>query len=125
MTKQIVVAKNNTPLMVTIDGETVTTETMDCEREAISRIVKITEDCTVTLGYRDDDKERTETKEAKAGDLLIIFYDSDFPHKFILVENDEWVENIDAYTKKMEMLKAAKTASDENSCCPCCDDCGC
>lgn len=67
--------------------------------------------------------------EGKAGDIVITFYEGDFPNKVIIVNSNEWAENITAYENAEQKRKeewAAKNAADIPTCDKtCCDPCPC
>lgn len=79
-------------------------------RNAVSRVTLLTEDCIV--------KNKTEQKEAKAGDIVVVFYEESFPHKFVVISSEEWKENIEKYEEHQNENKVKKCSE--------CDDCaGC
>lgn len=55
--------------------------------------------------------------DVKPGDILIKFYENTFPNNWIVVNSNEWKENIETYNKKQE--EALK--EDAIKCCGCCD----
>lgn len=74
---------------------------VESSRGAVSNIYLIKEDTTVVFekdGYR---KEAL----AKAGDIVVCFYEDKFPNKVIIVNNQEWKENIEAYDNYMQEQK--------------------
>lgn len=93
--KTLLITKSN--YMVCVDPESMNVEDVEYAREAISRIVRIKEDCSVKSGE--------EVIEAKSGDILITFYDKEFPNRFVIVRSKEWTENLDAYEKAMERYR--------------------
>lgn len=99
--KTILITKSN--YMVCVDAESMNVEDVECSREAISRIFQIKEDCLVKSGEKEI--------EAKSGDILITFYEKEFPNRFVIVRSKEWTENLDAYEKAMESYRK-KTAAD-------------
>jgi len=100
--KTLLITKSN--YMACVDPESMNVEDVEYAREAISRIVLIKEDCLVKSGEMEI--------EAKSGDILITFYDQDFPNRFVVVRSKEWVENLDTYEKLMESY-----AADDTDCC--------
>ena len=49
------------------------------------------------------DRDRhVEEFDVKAGDIILAFWDIDFPHKYIKITSEEWKENIDNYNKRKE-----------------------
>lgn len=111
--------------MVCVDTESMNVEDVECSREAISRIVQIKEDCLVKSGEKEI--------EAKSGDILVTFYEREFPNRFVLVRSKEWTENLDTYEKSMESYRNKNTAeklsdaiNEATTCCKadtsdCCD----
>lgn len=86
-------------------------------REAIDRIIMLKEDTKIITVH--DDKE--DILEAKAGDLVISFYESRFPHKLIVVNNPEWKENLAAYEEAEQ--KAKEEWAKKHAETPQCDNC--
>ena len=109
--KTLLVTKSDYPIYVNPESLDVTD--VYFAREAISRIVRIEEDCLV--------KSEDKVVEAKSGDILIIFYERLFPNRFVIVKSNEWLENLDTYEKKMAESRDAK--SNEVLSEPCCDEC--
>ena len=91
----------------------------DRSRTSIDDVFFIKEDTKVVF-------ERGEYKaelEAKAGDIVVTFYEEQFPNKVIVVNNEQWKENLEAYEvwEQDAKLKWAEKKSD-----PCCDcECCC
>lgn len=86
------------------------------DREAIQSIRLLNEDCVVTDGEVE--------YEANKGDILIIFYTTEFKHRFVIAKSEEWAENIIKYRKTLEeaRLQSEKNCDDckecDNTCCP-------
>lgn len=61
--------------------------------------------------------------DAKKGDVVIIFYDQDFPKPIIAVSSEDWVNNINKYNEVMAERRnnCMKTCKCED--CPTCGDC--
>lgn len=74
---------------------------VEASREAISSLYLIKDDTTVVF---ERDGERKEVF-AKPGDIVICFYEDKFPNKVIIVNNQEWKENIEAYDNYMQEQK--------------------
>ena len=76
------------------------------KRTSVDRIYLVEEDCTVKLG--------DVSKEAKAGDLVVEFYEGYFPEKFVVVTCPEWTNNIKEYDRieQEEKEKWAKRANE-------------
>lgn len=121
--KTFLITKSN--YIVCVDPESMNVEDVEFAREAISRIVRIKEDCLIKSGEKEI--------EAKSGDILITFYESAFPNKFVLVRSEEWIKNLDTYEKLMESYrtknaaeKASEVINEAPTCCAaddtdCCD----
>lgn len=79
-------------------------------REGINNVFYIKEDTKVI--YKKG--EENITLDAKAGDILVSFYENEFPNKVIVVNNKEWQENLTKYEeweqKRKEEWAAAKNA---------------
>lgn len=98
--KTLLITKSN--YMACVDPESMNVEDVEYAREAISRIVLINEDCLVKSGEKEI--------EAKSGDILITFYEKEFPNRFVIVRSKEWTENLDAYEKIMESYRKKSAA---------------
>ena len=88
----------------------------DRSRASIDDIFFIKEDTKVVF-------ERGEYKaelEAKAGDIVVTFYEEQFPNRVIVVNNEQWKENLEAYKVREQKQKEewAEKKSD-----PCCENC--
>lgn len=68
------------------------------EREAIRGIISVKEDTEIRFA-------NAPSIYAKAGDLLISFYENVFPHQVIVIHNDQWSENIEAYNVEQQKIK--------------------
>lgn len=89
-------------------------------REGISRIFYLKEDTKIYVNREGQEQEL----DAKAGDLVISFYESEFPHKIIVINSDEWKENLEAYEAAMQKRKE-EWAKEKCGECPCECDCTC
>lgn len=85
---------------VLFDTETQEISSIDSAREAISRIWVVEEPMTVVC----DTKKAKYELTAKKGDIIIKFYDFDFPFPVVLAKSKDWVKNINAYDEKMRKL---------------------
>lgn len=114
---------------LTVDSDNNTVSELKSDRTSIGDVYLITEDMHVVTGdsvhVGDTEKYTGEQFDAKAGDLLITFYEQKFPHKFVLVHSDEWKENIETYNKitQEEAEKWAAKNANNKSDSPC--DCDC
>lgn len=89
--------------------EDMSMQKVESKRESINRIYLVEEDCTVKLDNT--------SKEAKAGDLVVIFYEGYFPEKFVVVTCPEWADNIKEYDRIRQEEKerwALKCANESN-----------
>lgn len=65
--------------------------------------------------------------EAKAGDIVVTFYESKFPNRVVVVSSDKWSENIKTYKdweqRRKEEWAAEKLSDTVNTCgtCGCCE----
>lgn len=105
--KTILIRQYRTP--VTIDFENKTCDYNNREIREIDDVIYATEDSHVKYITNNDEVFETDVKK---GDIIITFYNSDFPHKCIVINSPEWAENIDAY-KKAEQARKEKWAKDK------------
>ena len=85
------------------------------DRQGVDYVLMVDEDCTVKCGGV--------TKEAEAGDIVVKFYEDQYPNKFIIVKNEEWKQNILAYRESNQKQKEEWAKSKNNSCVCECKDC--
>ena len=79
-------------------------KSLDSEREAIFWIRIAPED--MKLVYTDEnDKKRS--LDVKKDQLIIRFYDDDFPNRVVVIDSKDWLENITEYHKKMKERRNA------------------
>lgn len=105
---------------IIFDEETKELSNLDSEREAVSWVRTAPED--MKLVYVKENGEN-ETLDIKKGQMIIRFYESYFPHRVIVVDSNEWLENITEYNKKMKDRhneNTLKTTCDLESCDACC-----
>ena len=96
--KNLIIANG---VAVIVDPATLDVETPSSDREAIQRIWRVKEDCKIKAVFG----EETFEKDAKAGDIVMTFYEKDYPNKMIVIRSDEWNENLAAYDVKVQALK--------------------
>jgi hydroxymethylpyrimidine pyrophosphatase-like HAD family hydrolase len=101
---------------VIFDTEAEEISSLDSSREGISRIWLMKEPMTIVCQICDNKYELN----AKKGDIVIKFYDSDFPFPVVIAKSKEWVKNLEAYDKAMQERKE-KWAKEKCSECECCD----
>lgn len=111
---------------VLFDTETQEISSIDSAREAISRIWVVEEPMTVVCQTKKAKYELT----AKKGDIIIKFYDCDFPFPVVIAKSKDWVKNINTYNEKMRKAMEERFAkkkeadlSDPVSCECTCDAC--
>lgn len=101
---------------LTVDSENNTVSEMKSTRNAVGDVYLITEDMQVITGNSvlqgDTEKYTGEQFDAKAGDIILSFYESKYPHKFVLIHSNEWKENIDNYNN-IQQAEKEKWASDK------------
>lgn len=93
----------------------------DTSREGISYIVRLTEDTKIVY----DRNDKKTIIEGKAGDLVITFYEQEFPNQAIIVNSKEWNENLDAYEAWQQKQKEAWAAKKCEGCTSCEGQCNC
>lgn len=67
----------------------------------------VDEDCTVKCG--------DVIKEAEAGDIVVKFYEDQYPNRFIVVKNEDWKQNILAYREYDQKIKEQWAAKKLNN----------
>ena len=77
------------------------------DRQGIDYVLMVDEDCTVKCG--------DVTKEAEAGDIVVKFYEDQYPNKFIVVKNEDWKQNILAYREYDQKIKERWAAKNLNN----------
>ena len=82
---------------VLFDTETQEISSIDSAREAISRIWVVEEPMTVVC----DTKKAKYELTAKKGDIIIKFYDYDYPFPVVIAKSKDWIKNINTYDEKM------------------------
>ena len=93
------------------------------DRVAINDVYLLKEDTKIISFDKDNNKIE---KTGKAGDIVVSFWESTFPHSIIVVSNDEWRDNIETYNTEEQKLKeewAAKKVAEGCSDCECCKSC--
>ena len=112
---------------VLFDTETQEISSLESKREAISRIWVVEEPMTIVC----QTKRANYELNAKKGDIIIKFYDYDYPFPVVLVKSKDWVKNINTYDEKMRKVMEERLAKkdadlsdpvscecDCNTCCP-------
>ena len=86
-----------------------------CSREAIESITRINEPTKVIYARGKGEKIELEAKE---GDLVIAFYDEDFPNRAIVVSNEQWNENLKTY-EEIQQKREEEWAAKQPKCAKC------
>ena len=103
--------------MVSVDPETMDVNMVEYCRTGIDWIYEVPDDGTITV--KDSDIQNT---PVKGGSIVILFYsDYGLKHRAVIIDNEEWRENIEAYRAKQqeEAKKYANKEIDAEA--PCCD----
>jgi hydroxymethylpyrimidine pyrophosphatase-like HAD family hydrolase len=99
------------------DKEADRVSSIENKREAISRIMLAEEPMHIVY----EDKDTRDEFDVEKDDLIIKFYDYDFPHKAIKITSKEWLENIRAYDERQKKSKDVESICtaycDATSCC--------
>ena len=88
---------------------------LNSDRQAIDRVFLINADTEINYST----EGVTNKLMAPAGSLVVCFYEREFPNKVIVVNNDEWKENIETYKANEQKRKeewAAKKCCDCETC---------
>lgn len=114
---KIYITDNSRPILVDSDDNI---RSITSDREAINRVILLDDDYEIVSGeYKEDGSFITKRLIGKKGQIVIAFYENSFKHKIILVDNEDWVENITEYKKKLEEIRS-KSDSVSGEC-----DCAC
>lgn len=106
-TGRIMLDENNSP------------KPFDRSRGSVDDVFFIKEDTKIVF-------ERGETKselEAKAGDIVVTFYEEQFPNKVIVVNNEQWKENLETYEAWEQKRNEEWAKKNDAPCCDCCENC--
>lgn len=114
---KIYITDNSRPILVDSDDNI---RSITSDREAINRVILLDDDYEIVSGeYNEYGSFITKRLIGKKGQIMIAFYENSFKHKIILVDNEDWVENITEYKKKLEEIRS-KSDSVSGEC-----DCAC
>lgn len=103
---------------VIFDTEAEELSSLDSSREGISRIWLMKEPMTIVCQYGDNKYELN----AKKGDIVIKFYDNDFPFPVVIAKSKDWAKNIETYDKVMQKRKEKWANEKKCSECECCEE---
>lgn len=78
--------------------ESGTPQTMESSREAISSLYLIKEETKIVFVKNEKKKDII----ANPGDIVINFYEEKFPNKVLVISNQEWKENLEAYENYLQ-----------------------
>ena len=106
---RILLDENNTP------------KPFDRSRSSIDDVFFIKEDTKIVAernGYKTE-------LEAKAGDIVVTFYEEQFPNRVIVVDSKQWKENLEAYEAYDQQMKEEWAKKNDAPCCDCCENSCC
>lgn len=86
---------------IIIDPEKSEALPMECDREAIRNVYLINEPMHVVYSSGEKKKEL----DVNENDIIIEFYERDFPNPLVVANSSEWVDNIKAYRTKQQKIK--------------------
>lgn len=93
------------------------------DRAAIDDVWLLKEDAKIVSFDKNGNKSE---KIGKAGDIVVSFWEDGFPHRIIVVSNDDWRNNIETYNAEEQRRKEEWAAKHTEPCCDECDQCeGC
>lgn len=89
----------------------------DSSRNGIDYVYMVNEDQKIVYKRGNANVEL----EAKAGDIIVAFYENQFPNRAIVISSKEWAENIKAYEEYDQKRKEEWAAKKCDVCeCPEC-----
>lgn len=86
---------------IIIDPEKSEAFPMECDREAIRNVYLINGPMHVVYSSGEKKKEF----DVNENDIVIEFYERDFPNPLVVANSSEWVDNIKAYRTKQQKIK--------------------
>lgn len=114
---KIYITDNSRPILVDNDDNI---RSVISDREAINRVILLDDDYEIVSGeYNEDGSFITKRQNGKKGQILVSFYEGCYKHKVILIDNDDWAENITEYKKMQE--EARSQTNKVSGECECCD----
>lgn len=115
--KKIYIVDSARPILVDENDDI---QNLTSDREAINRISLLNDDCEiVSREYDENGNAITKRLIGKKGQIMIAFYENSFKHKVILVDNEDWVENITEYNKKLEEIRSKSNGISGECDCTC------
>lgn len=86
---------------IVVDTEDNSVDSLESQRESISRIYMAKEPMHVIFKSGEYSREL----DVKKDDLIVVFYDGAFKNKVIAVKSKDWVANLKDYNKREEEAK--------------------
>ena len=115
--KKIYIVDSARPILV---DENDNIQDITSDRDAINRVILLNDDCEiVSREYDENGNATTKRLIGKKGQIMIAFYENSFKHKVILVDNEDWVENITEYKKKLEEIRSKSDSVSGECGCTC------
>lgn len=115
--KKIYIVDSARPILVDENDDI---QNLASDREAINRISLLDDDCEiVSREYDENGNAITRRLTGKKGQIMVAFYENAFKHKVILVDNEDWVENITEYNKKQEEIRSRSNGISGECDCTC------
>ena len=90
------------------------------DRQAIDDVYLLEEDTKIVSFDKEGNKSE---KIGKAGDIVVSFWEDDFPHRIVVIANDEWRANIETYNTLEQKRKEEWAAKHAEPCCEGTSDC--
>lgn len=110
---KILTAAYNTDVLI-VDTDNADIQPIKSQRNACNRVYIVPED----MHFKYVGVDSSEEFDVKAGDILIAFWDEDFPHKYVKVTSKEWKENLDNYNRiQNEYEEKCKNCGDKSCKC--------
>lgn len=102
---------------IVVDKENNDIYSLNNVRQSINNIFLVKEPMHIIYGERfsSDEKYKKEF-DVEKGDLIVTFYESNFPNKIIVIKNKDWVENITTYEEKLQKEKELWAANSSKDC---------
>lgn len=104
MTKILISKYGNSVIVDCTNAEDPKIEDLKAARSNIDEIFVVPTDCEVIVNKKDG----VQKLNAKAGQILVVFYHNALKHKAVLIDCPEWIENINAYKEYLDNLSRAE-----------------